>query len=416
MIASSSPAGSRRKSGGSFGRPRAKRETGREPARRRAFTKLLPLITLAFACPATADQGVQGNPRLFGDFRLRLEQDWDSLQGDGVKRDDRLRLRFRLRGGVNIDLNDNWYAKLQARSGPKRSQQSPHITIKDFDGGPDGPYEFNLDHWYLGYTSGGFSAWAGRNILSSWHQDDFVVFDNITYAGAGGTFQHDFAGGTLGWYLNIAALPVGMRDFSGTGLFAELAYSREYTRSGFTIAAGFAGTNADSEDPAGELLLTENNTRDYREFSLQVQYRYRLMARPLKLGFEYVYNGKNYDNAPQGSFSEFHKNHVDGYVLEAQWGSTEASGDWQLSYYYAHVDALALHSSYTQDDWVRWGNAVQARATNLKGSEFRARYTIRPGMNLIGRLFFVDAVDFLRPGDISRETGNRLRIDWNISF
>ena len=207
-----------------------------------------------------------------------------------------------------------------------------------------------------------------------------------------------------------------MRDFSGTGLFAEVAYSREYANAGFTLAAGFAGTNADPDDPAGELLLTENNTRDYREFSLQFQYRTQLLARPLKLGIDYVYNGENYDNEPPGSFSEFHKNHVDGYVLEAQWGSTTASGDWQLSYYYAHIDALALHSSYTQDDWVRWGNAVQARATNLKGSEFRARYTIRPGMNLIARLFFVDAVDLLRPGDIAKETGNRLRIDWNVSF
>lgn len=377
---------------------------------------LLALLALAFACPVAADQDDRGNPDFFGDFRLRLEQDWDSLQGDGVKRDDRLRLRFRLRGGVKFRVGDSWSAKIQARTGPKQSQQSPHITIHDFDGGPDGPYELNFDHWFVSYASSGFTGWAGRSILSSWHQDDFVVFDNITYAGAGGSYQHDFSGGKLGWYLNVVALPVGMRDFSGTGVFAEVAYSKEFGRSGFTIAAGFAGTNADPDDPAGDILLTENNTRDYREFSLQFQYRSQLFAQPFKTGIDYFYNGKNYDNEPVGSFSEFHKDHVDGYVVEFQWGDIEDAGDWRLSYYYAHIDALAMHSSYTQDDWVRWGNAVQARATNFKGSEFRARYTIRPGMNLIARLFFVDAVDFLRPGDIAKETGNRLRIDWNVSF
>jgi hypothetical protein len=75
-----------------------------------------------------------------------------------------------------------------------------------------------------------------------------------------------------------------------------------------------------------------------------------------------------------------------------------------------------VHSSYTQDDWVRWGTSVQARATNLKGSEIRVRYTIRPTMNIIARLFFVDAIDLLEIGDTTKETGNRLRIDWNVSF
>jgi hypothetical protein len=37
-------------------------------------------------------------------------------------------------------------------------------------------------------------------------------------------------------------------------------------------------------------------------------------------------------------------------------------------------------------------------------------------MNIIARLFFVDAIDLLEAGDTTKETGNRLRIDWNVSF
>jgi len=39
--------------------------------------------------------------RFFGDFRFRIEQDWDSLEGDGTERDDRLRARIRLRVGFD---------------------------------------------------------------------------------------------------------------------------------------------------------------------------------------------------------------------------------------------------------------------------------------------------------------------------
>ncbi|MGB5815158.1 MAG: putative porin [Thermoanaerobaculia bacterium] len=377
---------------------------------------VIALALSAAGFPARADEEVDRKVRLFGDFRLRLEQDWDSLQGDGSERDDRLRLRIRLRGGVEFRITDTWSALVQARTGPNQSQQSPHITIYDFDGGPTGPYDLNLDYWYLGYASGGFEVWAGRNQLSFWHHDDLFVFDNVTYPGAGASYRHGLGEGALTWRFNYVALPVGMRDFSGTGIIGQVAYELELENSGFTVAGGFIGTRADPDDPAGEILLTENNTRDYRLFDLQLQYRSQAFGRPFKIGFDYTHNAEDYDDAPPGSFSELHRDHVDGYVFELLWGETGDAGNWQLGYYYAHLEALAANSSYIQDDWVRWGDANQVRATNLKGSELRLIYTIRPNMNLFARLFFVDAIDLLEPGDTTKETGNRLRIDWNVSF
>ena len=135
------------------------------------------LIALSLPTQVIADDDAL---QVYGDFRLRLEQDWDSLQGDGTKRDDRLRLRIRLRGGVSYRFSERLSAKIQARSGPDLSQQSPHITIHDFDGGSTGPYEFNLDHWFVRYETDGFEAWAGRNRLSFLHQDDLFIFDNVT--------------------------------------------------------------------------------------------------------------------------------------------------------------------------------------------------------------------------------------------
>ena len=305
---------------------------------------------------------------------------------------------------------------MQARTGPNLSQQSPHITVYDFDDGPRGPYDANLDRWFADYASGGLELWIGRNELSYLHQDDLFIFDNVTYPGIGGSYRQQVGPGALIWSLNYVALPVGMRDFAGTGLIGQLAYDRDFETSGFSVAGGFFATDADPDDPAGGVLLTENDSRDYRAFSLEFQHRGRVFGGPYRVGVDLSHNAKNYDDAPPGSFSRFHEDDVNGYVVEFEWGSKEKAGDWLLGYYHAHLEALTVHSSYIQDDWVRWGNANQVRATNLDGDELRVVYTIRPNMNIFARLFFVDAIDLLQPGDTTRETGNRLRVDYNLSF
>jgi len=383
---------------------------------RQSPIKLAPLLLLFAGAPAVADAQPARGFDFFGDFRLRLEQDWDYLQGDGTKHDDRLRLRFRLRGGFDYQFSDKWSAQVGVRSGPNGSQQSPHITIHDFDGGSSGPYEFNFDYWFMRFKSGGFDTWAGRNELSFWYQDALFVFHNVTYAGAGSSYHHELGQGALTFNLNYVALPVGMRDFSGTGLVGQVVYERDVGESGFTIASGFSMTNADANDPVAANLLTENGSRNYSIFDLQLQYRSRIADIPYKIGLDYTHNAENYDDEPVGSFSEFHKNHVDGYVAQLTLGENKNAGDWQFGYYYAHQEALTTHSSYVQDDWVRWGTSVQARATNMKGSEFRALYTVRPGFNIFARLFIVDAIDLLQNGDVALETGSRFRIEANIAF
>jgi hypothetical protein len=377
---------------------------------------LVSIGLLIFSTGLLAGDQETGNLDWFGDFRLRLEQDLDSLNGDGTERDDRLRMRIRLRGGLSYSISDKWSATVAARSGPNLSQQSSHITIYDFDDGPDGPYEFNIDHWYLKYKTGGFEGWVGRNELSFWHQDDIFIFDNVTYPGMGASLKHASWNGSLTWHANLVALPVGMRDYSGTGLIGQAVYEREFNRSSFVVAAGYFGTRADPDDPDAGLLLTENGQRDYRIVNADFQYRSHAFGKPYRLGFNYSHNIKNYDNEPLDSFSYFHKKDRDAWVIEMEWDKLGASGNWLLAYYYSHLEALGRHSSYIQDDWVRWGNANQVRATNMKGSEFRAMYKPRPNMNILARLFFVDAINLLEPGDTTKETGNRFRIEWNVTF
>jgi hypothetical protein len=375
------------------------------------------LLLVAFSSSAQTNETFTDRIKPFGDFRVRLEQDWDSLNGDGTERDDRLRLRIRLRAGLDFRFNEHWNALVSVRTGPHKSQQSPHITIYDFDGGPEGPYEANFDRWYVKYKNKGFQAWAGRNELSFWHQDDLFVFDNITYPGVGLGYDQKIGAGTLTGYLNYVALPAGMLDTAGTGVIGQVIWQQKFAdQTGFRIAAAAELTNGDPDEPAGDILLTDNSKRDYSIAELSGEYETRAFGRHLRLGGNLSRNFENYANAPPGSFSAFHKDDLDKWIVEITWGDKGTTGDWLFGYYYSYIEALAVNSSYISDDWVRWGNANQVRGTNLKGSEFRARYTIRPNQNVFARLFFVDAIDLLEPGDTTKETGNRLRIEYNVAF
>ena len=73
---------------------------------------------------------------LAGDFRLRLEEDWDSRSGNGTERDDRLRIRARARLRLNAQLNKYWSSVVCIRTGNDDSQQSPHITLYGFVDNP----------------------------------------------------------------------------------------------------------------------------------------------------------------------------------------------------------------------------------------------------------------------------------------
>jgi hypothetical protein len=80
--------------------------------------------------------------------------------------------------------------------------------------------------------------------------------------------------------------------------------------------------------------------------------------------------------------------------------------DWLVGYYYAHIETFAVNASYAQDDWVRFGNGPQTNGTDIKGHEFRAAYAFTKNLNLMARLFLVEAIKM-------RQDGKRFRLDLN---
>jgi len=335
----------------------------------------------------------------YADFRARLESDWDSKNAAGVRREDRDRARIRARLGFTFTPAGPFSFGARARTGDKDSQQSPHATVIDFDGSDTGPNDVNLDRWYAKWQSDGTFLWAGRNNLPFWFQNELFWDDDVTPAGVAlGRDQ-----GALQFKAGYFALPVGMRNFSGSLAGAQVVYAGTIGDTGFTAAVGGYDFDADRGDPDVVKLRGGNGQRDYAVWLASLQAKRTVAGRPLSLGLDLMRNSHDY------AASEPARKQRDGFVVAANFGQTKALGDWLTGYSYARIETLAVNASYAQDDWIRWGSATQTDSSNFKGHEFRVGYALGAHSNLLLRLYLVEAIS-------SQQDGNRLRLDYNIAF
>jgi hypothetical protein len=378
------------------------------------------LLATAYAMAANAATPMDdaGKFIVYGDARLRIEKDWDSYRGDGGQRDDRTRMRIRARLGALWKPTGYFEAGVHARTGNDDHQQSGHITIKDFDNNPTGASDLNLDKWYAQGNWKQLSVWVGRNSLPWWKQNSLFWDDDVTPKGAGLAFDTAAGPGKLTVNGGYYELPAGMRDYTGEAGSLQIVYEQDSDYMGFTLAGGVMNIDADATpgDYASTLLLQGNSLRDYTLWLAQVQLRVHTLPQKFYLGADYLHNSQNYSATDPNIFTAFHHNDVDGYVLQAVYGGVKKRGDWLLGLYYTRLEALAVHNSYAQDDWVRWGTSDQTSASDMKGPEFRAGIGLGHNINVISRLFIIRGINKELPTDVCNQTGKRFRIDLNWSF
>jgi hypothetical protein len=372
-----------------------------------------PRIALAAALvlpgPAAAELFTAGKFSAHGDFRLRGEIDWDSQDGNGVPREDRTRLRARLRLGLRYEVSEHWRLEARLRSGAEASQQSPHVTVLDFDGNDTGDASFDLDRWFLQGRSGGLSGWAGRNNLPFWKQNEMLFDDDATMAGVAGSWERETGAGAVTVSGGYFAPPVGLRAFSGDLLAAQVTYRPESAETRWTLALGGYRFQADRDDPDSALLLQGNGRRDYSILAASAEVRWMVSGKPLAVGADLLHNGEDYAPDDPDPVTVANAGQTDGYVFQVTYGSLDERRRWLLGYTYAEIEALAVHSSYAQDDWVRWGSATQTRGSDLAGHELRLGWAFDPRLHVLARLFLVESITTV-------EDGNRLRVDLNWRF
>lgn len=354
---------------------------------------------------------------VFGDFRIRAEADWDSQNSGGIDRKDRNRIRIRARLGLNYAANDVLSFGVRLRTGSDFSQQSPHITILDFDGNDTGDADFNLDKWSVKARGNKLWGSVGRDSLPLWKQNEMLWDDDVTPAGVAGGFKTRVGeNGDFTVNLGYFSLPVGLRKFAGNLASAQLVYSAEFGGVGFIGAFGHLSIDANRDDADATSLLQGNGIRDYAIWVASLQGRLSVGERPLTLGADVMSNVEDYPSTdprlPSGDPDQItfdNRDETEGYVLSVKLGGLQEKGDWWVAYSYARIEKFAVNSSYAQDDWVRWGSATEARGSDMKGHELRFAYAVGKESNLVLRLYVVEAIT-------SVENGNRFRADYNRKF
>ncbi|MFQ5678974.1 MAG: putative porin [Gemmatimonadota bacterium] len=344
---------------------------------------------------------------LSADFRIRFESDFDSERANGTRRDDRTRARIRARVKLVYRHARAFSFGIRVRSGSDDSQQSPHITVLDFDGNDTGDADFNLDQWYLRGQLGGGWLWVGRNNLPFWKDHELFWDDDVTPAGIGAGYEASLGRvGSLGLSGGYFSLPVGMRQFSGNVGAGQLKYERKLGEVGLTAAAGLLAIEADPEDPDAEVLLNGNGGRDYTIWIGSARAGWKVRGVPLLLGADLLHNSRDYSAADAAPLPASEADQTEGFLITARAGQLSGKGGWLAAYYYARIETFAVNSSYAQDDWVRWGSATETRASNMRGHELRVAHAFTAAVNVVARLYLTEALT-------TDEDGNRFRIDFN---
>jgi hypothetical protein len=378
----------------------------RHPTLRATLT--LGALSLLLAVPAIHGYTPKSVPdlTLYGDLRVRYEWDWDSQNAAGVARLDRDRARGRIRAGFMYKFGPNWTLGARMRTGNPLSQQSPHLTFHENDGITD-DFKVQADRYYVQYKEEAFTGWAGRNTTPFWQQNEMWWDEDVTPTGLAASYNFKLASGTLTTTGAAVELPDGMRRLNGTLAGLQLKYVRPVKPAQLTLAGGlyqFNGRNGAVN------LRNRNGARDYLLGVLSAQWTTPVAdGRPLTLGLDLIRNFESYSAAEVAPLAASQRGEKNGYVLSALFGQLKNPRDWQVGYYYAHIETLAVNASYSQDDWARFGSATQADVTDFKGHEFRATVLLTKSLNLQARLFLVDAIT-------SIQDGKRLRVDLNYKF
>ncbi|MCB1231195.1 MAG: putative porin [Verrucomicrobiae bacterium] len=342
----------------------------------------------------------------YADFRFRYEADWDSVNSSGVPRDDRHRLRVRGRVGIKYEPTDTLTFDVRARTGDSHSQQSPHLTIHDFNDGDRNDFSGILDKYYFQYAENGVTFWGGRNGFPFWKQNELFWDDDATITGAALSVVPD------GWDEAVTAtvgafyLPDGGWELNGQMYAGQVKYTRSFGELKLTAAEGFYFIDGSS---GASHLRNGNGGRDYAILGNQVELQHDIFGIPVAVGADVYCNFKNYSGTSPNAFTAANADEDMGYVFSTKFGSLKDPGDFQFGYYYAWLETFSVNASYAQDDWVRWGSATQTDSSDLKGHEFRLTYRAAKQLDIMARLYAVDAIT-------SQQDGMRFRIDFNYKF
>jgi len=347
-----------------------------------------------------------------GDFRFRVEQDWDVQNQDGSFKGDRSRLRYRFRFGMNYQHSDWASFGMRIRTGDRANQQDPQITLGsglgEFSTLPIG---FEKIFFKANYKW--FSGWVGKNTFPFEKQNELFWSDNVYPEGVfvSAKYKSDSK------LLNSLKLSMGhfIIGTSGTSFdqdryFQGIQLLSEHWNNRLKIFPSFYSFKKMPNIPDGF------GTFDISYAIVHLGTKVKIIKKPaVTIGIDYYQNIENLNK--NDSIPQNFRNQKEGLVMGLILGNYKKKGDWTIQAHYTYLERYAAVDFLAQNDWTRWNysndGSPAGRLTNFKGLELQAGYVINKKFKINMRYFIVNQ---LIPYGIANETGNRIRLDLDIGF
>ena len=375
--------------------------------------QLLFILTLLIATVTVEAQNDSLSSKLVfnGDFRFRAEQDWDSRKSDGTYREDRSRLRYRLRAGATY--KHKWYeAGLRLRTGNPNKQQDPQLTVGDGFG------EFNtlpigLEKAYFQGKWETFKFWVGKNTYPFIKSNELFWSDNVFPEGVAVEKTFNLSSGIVdaisltGGHFIVAT---SNESFNKDAYFQGFQMSLNALNNRLTLFPSiYIFKNIPNIPDGNDTFLL-----DYA--ILHIGTRVNLLNRvPLRMELDYYRNLTDYSD--NDSIPDNFKDERSGYVVGLKYGALRNKGDWRASASYAWLERYSAVDFLAQNDWARWDysafDSPDGRLTNLKGIELAISHNIDKKLSLTMKYYVVEQ---LIPFGIAKENGSRIRFDIDIKI
>ncbi len=347
-----------------------------------------------------------------GDFRFRVEQDWNSRKSDGTFREDRSRLRYRLRAGVRYQHNDWASVGARIRTGDPKKQQDPQLTLGDgFN--EFGTLPIALEKAYFKAQKDGFTAWFGKNTFPYEKKNELFWSDNVYPEGVFLKKEFPLASGIVdevsisGGHFIINARGTSFDEdsyFQGFQVISNLWGKRWRLYPGIYLFKNIQNI----PDGAATFLF------DYSIVHLGTSLK-PFKSTPINVEIDYYQNLEDYDN--NNSIPTDFRNQKTGWSLAVGYGSLKKRKDWLVKATYTHLERYAAVDFLAQNDWARWDyssfDSPDGRLTNLKGLEFVLGHMIGKNMSLKMKYYWVQQ---LVPMGAATENGQRIRFDFDIKL
>ncbi len=350
--------------------------------------------------------------KLTGDFRFRIEQDWNSRNQNGIKREDRSRLRYRFRFGLNYSIGKHSSFGGRLRSGNINDQQGPHITL----GGNQGEFELvsiGLEKLFYQYKRKKIEVWIGKNSIPLMKLNEIFWNDNVFPEGVGikynGRLKKQKLLDGISFSTGHFVIKSKNKNFWNDSYLQIVQFNTSF-KERIKIFPGFYHFKRIGNYPDNKHTFEI----DYSIFHLGSQIIVD-KKRKIKVGVEFYNNFQNYSRID--SIPDDLKNETIGIVLSAAYGGMKNKGDWLFYISYANIQKYSIVDYFAQNDWSRWDyssvGASGSRISNFHGVELKIGYAIKENFNLNLRTYFVEQL--VKVGRF-KENGSRARLDLNIGF